>query len=856
MKAFLSHSSKDKIIVRKVADYLGLFQCEYDEYTFERILNAEAIRRSLLRSDLFVLFLSENSVNSKYISEECRAALEARASGRIQQCLVVALDNTSYRELPLWLQETNVCYRQSDPKQISRKIASLLTRLEDKRVKKIVIPREEEEKSLRTVLGRSVGAAPVFLHLVGFHGVGRKTLISKTILDLFPGAFEDIIYVNLDQYEGARELYRRLVELHKVLSFSDFIETATQFDLLDDQAQADKLLELIKEITNGREFIVVEDNGAVLTDEGKYQPFMNKLIEAAAGETRPLVGFIQTRRIRGDAYMGMKGVFQLKLEPMTDEKIADLLRFNLRDASIDYNENDIELACKLLEGIPLNAEMAINYIVQYGLKSFVNDPSAFVAVRRGRMEEFLSKIVFTEDEMHILSVIMELRFLNFELVCSVCNLTIESAGKALRNLEDLCCISRRGEDYTLVAPLIDPVTRDKRFFRDHTARIATALKIIEFINEYKDDQKASLSLIEIGVRAEIVSGGKSPSMVSRLILPSYLITMARRAYDALELPEAIEYGLRAWNDRESLSDEGKIEILRILGLSYARQGNEQRLEAVVNDLAKFKSKRIAKRNLYFLQGFYKRLQKRLDEAERFFLKAHEISADNISINRELANLYRLRGEYVEGEQYARKAYAKHPTNPFIIDVFLECLLGKMNEDMNVSQKEIEDLFGALKLYGDVEGSSFYQTRVAQQFFRQRKYRDALAAVNIAISRTPAYIPCRFLKANICLKGSDTDGALTELRAIEDILTRKRMFNAEEEARVTDLTARIHLETRNYSELVRVLKKSNFLPHKNYLSLKEMLRRAVAQSDKKISNDVMEFLQDSNVQSASSVSKKR
>ena len=47
VKAFLSHSSKDKHFVREVAKGLGNVQTEYDEYTFEYVLNAAAIRRGL-----------------------------------------------------------------------------------------------------------------------------------------------------------------------------------------------------------------------------------------------------------------------------------------------------------------------------------------------------------------------------------------------------------------------------------------------------------------------------------------------------------------------------------------------------------------------------------------------------------------------------------------------------------------------------------------------------------------------------------------------------------------------------------------------------------------------------------------
>src|SRR5260221_7110725 len=66
MKAFLSHSSKDKAFVREVGSLLGEAQCEYDEYTFEHTLNTSAIHSALQRCDVFVLFLSANSTKSSF----------------------------------------------------------------------------------------------------------------------------------------------------------------------------------------------------------------------------------------------------------------------------------------------------------------------------------------------------------------------------------------------------------------------------------------------------------------------------------------------------------------------------------------------------------------------------------------------------------------------------------------------------------------------------------------------------------------------------------------------------------------------------------------------------------------------
>ena len=149
MKALLSHSSKDKSFVRQIADRLGVARCEYDEYTFEYVLNSQAIRRAFARSSLFVLFLSENSTRSSFVDEEIRTALDFRAQGTLKKMLVFPLDDTSYRALPDWLRATNVVIKLKSELTVARKIEAELFALEAESAasRPILIPREEEEHS-------------------------------------------------------------------------------------------------------------------------------------------------------------------------------------------------------------------------------------------------------------------------------------------------------------------------------------------------------------------------------------------------------------------------------------------------------------------------------------------------------------------------------------------------------------------------------------------------------------------------------------------------------------------------------------------------------------------------------------
>jgi hypothetical protein len=209
VKAFLSHSSQDKYFVREVAKYLGNLQIEYDEYTFENVLNAEAIRRALARSNLFVLFLSANSINSSFVKEEIRSTLEARAKGQIKQVLIFAIDNTSYRSLPAWLREINVVQHMGNEKACARKIQATLISLEteDAGRAETYLGREDDEKDLRRALAAAPGIAPVALHIVGHFGIGRKTFLRQTLGKLYPRDYQVFAEVPLQAFEGPEELY-------------------------------------------------------------------------------------------------------------------------------------------------------------------------------------------------------------------------------------------------------------------------------------------------------------------------------------------------------------------------------------------------------------------------------------------------------------------------------------------------------------------------------------------------------------------------------------------------------------------------------------------------------------------------
>ena len=97
---FLSHQSKDKVVVRNAANYLqDRMEVVLDEWSFcpGKTLTSE-IEEGIRRSDALVLFWSKNSAFSKYVQFEDELAISRKVKDERFSIQVVRLDDTDLPE--------------------------------------------------------------------------------------------------------------------------------------------------------------------------------------------------------------------------------------------------------------------------------------------------------------------------------------------------------------------------------------------------------------------------------------------------------------------------------------------------------------------------------------------------------------------------------------------------------------------------------------------------------------------------------------------------------------------------------------------------------------------------------------
>lgn len=827
LKAFLSHNSKDKFFVHQVAELLGPLRVELDESTFEHILNVSAIRAALERSDIFVTFLSENSIHSSFVKEEQRAALEARGRGVLKRVMVFALDDTSYKSLPEWMQEINIVRKITSPKACARQIDAALLELaaqEDQGLA-LYIGRDTDEVELRRALAVPPANTPIFLHAVGHYGIGRRSFLSHSLKTLFPRLFESFVEISISNLEGTEEIYRRLYALHKIASLETAQRDFLEFAALNATQQAEQVASILVEMAAHGEFVLIVDGGGVFSDDGRLQTFFAELLNALDNQGRPCLGLIQTRMMPFVVRQEYPRNFHQYLKPLTDSVMCDLISLSLKELQIPFNESQVKQISGYLDGHPYNVRFAVQYILNFGIDSLLADPSDLLEWKNRRAVDFLRKIDFTPLEADLIALLSEYQNLGAASLVEALNADVVEVTRAVRRMQEFCCVELREGYFHVAAPLRDAIRRDARFHRDDSWKQTAGKAICNLVEDYSSEDQIPIQIIESAVLAAARSD-VPPVNLAMFILPSHLLRIAREHYDAGRRGSCMEYCRRAYEMKGRLPTEAQVELFRLWGLSSVRLGDESTYRTILNELEKFQS-RFAKRMKFFLEGFHARLKGQLDVAEERFLSAWQLARSNESINRELASLYCKERRYADAEVHARAAYEIAPTNPYIIDVFAETLLGKAQAGLPIDHAELDSVFEQLKIYGDAPGSSFYLIREAQLKARHGQRGEASRLINKAIERTPNLLSPYFIRADLRLGAGDPDGADHDLTKINQLLTDAGGFSEGEEAAAQELGIRIMMERRQFKAAKDRLERSAFLPHVVQKRLFDQLARNIA-----------------------------
>jgi tetratricopeptide (TPR) repeat protein len=772
MKAFLSHSSLDKDIVGAVFEGLGAASSVYDAETFEEgKRSAEEIIRGLSIADVFVLFLSRNSVSSVYVQSEIGAAIEKVFKGDIRAILIFAIDDTHHDQLPSSLRAYTVD-RSNKPAQIVRRIRSRLIELQlaVSAVDDIFIGRESEMRELQRALTLPPDEMRPAISIAGWQGLGRRTVVRRSIQMVFPYLKREQPVVVLDENDAIEEFHRKLFDCALGISRTSqaWSDAIARFSEKNYRERIDILLELIKTIVMAKEILFIVGDSSLVKPNGEFQPYVRDLLSSLGKTARPQIVLAHRRRVPMARQAQHPTVSFFSINSFSDDEATELLGAHLKQRDISYTREDLTDLVRFVGGHPENIKIAAEYARQYGMPQLRREKAEFTDIVVFRALEIMRRIEVSELAKILCVALIDFRYLKIEDFISLIDASDAEILAQLRFLEDNAMLERTGEYYRISPHLVEAISRADFGQNLASWRKKAGEKMLVRFGESSRFDEVSISLINSAALTAIRTGKyKGPGMLAQFLLPSHLLTIARESYDNAEYREASRLCREAILHKERLAEEAQIEAYRLLAMSSLRSNDREAFQDAVSNVQKYRGK-IAKRNYHFLTGLQCRFDGFIDRAESEFRNAFNIDRRNFHVLRELAHVLALEGRFQEAENYARVAYEMVPTNPFIIDILCEVLIGKQKADELRKDIEVPRLLVELEKLVRASERGFHEERRAQYFQRIGDHEAAWEHANRAVASAPRHFGPRLTRINVAVAQGRLEKLNEDISALEGL----------------------------------------------------------------------------------------
>ena len=775
MKVFLSHSSKDKGFVEAVAGLLKPGTFELDSQTFDAgLVNSESIVKALRRCDLFCLFLSENSVNSTYVDFETLLGIELLASGNIGRFLTICLEDTAFAKASENVKFFNVVRKSLEVESTARLIqGSLISAAQlSATIAHPFMGREDEMVELERQVTDHKRPSPKALFISGNFGAGRRTIGQKFYQHQYPNVGRIIPSINIEQFAGLEELYRKILTTLRPTMTAPELRTRIQaYEIAPREEQQRLTAQLLNSLLVAGEAAFLVDKGGLLTDAGSLEPEFNEVVSHLEARPHPPAIVVAPRMIPRSRRRPEDDICYLALKSLVRESTERLISRLLKDKSIAVTDESLDELVKLSDGHPFNIYRMVDELSERGLEPFLANPRDFIDWKHRHSSEYLKRINLGDEDVLILGLLKLVPELDFTAVVSALEVDAEAASEALQRLTDQHVVEASADRFVISPPLRVAVERDKRIRLGKDLQKSALRSLAQSLSIRLEEGTAPIALVDSAVLASLENGGDLPSFASVFLLPSHYVWLAKRNYDQRYWEESIRFAKEALKStHKRLSPGGFVAACRYMCLSAARTGDTDTFEEGITKLKSTAKDDWARSNTAFLEGFNLRMKGNLPAAEESCRRSYELSPGNQSAARELASICLARGNLHEAEQFAREAHSRARSNPYLIDSLISVLIRRHGRSAK-HMSEINDLFDMLANFGEEAGRSFFTTRKAEFEHLWGNNKEALRLSEQAVSKTPNIFEPRRIYAKALLK----DG--NKLKARDQIDTMHGMVNA-------------------------------------------------------------------------------
>ncbi len=750
MRAFLSHSSKDKThYVRKVVEKLGKDRVIYDELTFEEGLKSiEEIDRGLGVSDIFVVFISENSINSEWVKYELFEANKLfENKSKLKRIFPLIIDSRIKHDdsrIPDWLKENNLQVVISSNKAAGLILQRLreLSYLQHPKLQEknsIFVGRNEIMDTFELRINDFEKNVPFSIFASGFQNIGRKKVLFHSLVksDVIRQSYRPPT-IELDSHESIEDFILKIDDL----GLTQSIERA---GLLNKTVEEKVVIvsNQLKQLKNENQRLFIEDNGCIVNHNRELVDWFKQLYGELKGLNYIVLGIATIYRTYEHYTFSLEDVMFSHIPELNKKERGILLYRYLQFEDVHLTPQDITYFSDLLSGFPEQAYYTVRLIKELGLPVAKKNTNLIIEYNTERVIKLINEYDSNEKAKNLMALLTEYGSIGY-------NTFFDIVGQSDENNEIL-------EDF-FAKGLCETFGVNKEYIRlndiiyDYLIRMGLSMpseykeKIIQSLEDFinnkdNDDYLSDISNHQYLIKKAIIDDRINE--VKDLLVPSHFLQSMKELYDVHKnYDDVISLADRILSNDNFLDKHIKNEIRYYLCMSLARNKDDR-----------FKSevKNIEGAEHDFLFGFFYRQIGKTDKAIKRYESALRKRKRFARAQRDLVQVYLSVEDYETAYKLAKENYENDKKrNPFHIHAYFSSLI--RGPHVNDKAKILSNLIEELRVNKHQNSREFYFRCKAQfEAIINNDENKSMDIINDAIDEFPKNHRVLIDKFHICAK---------------------------------------------------------------------------------------------------------
>lgn len=766
IKAFLSHSSKDKdSYVRNVAEWLGKDNIIYDEFTFEEGGRAlDEIIKGLDNTHVFVLFLSESALESEWVKTEIiEAKIRLDEEDICKVFPIIIEDGLTYEDkrIPQWLRENYnlkpIKRAQVAAKRIHNKLRELSwsKHPELKKRQNIFVGRNDKQEEFEERIHDFDKDKPTVIVASGMSGVGRRTFLHRALFktNITECPFKPSAII-LDRDVSIEDFILKLNDLGLVDLGRDVLSLTSK--------SIEEKISIIHAIMDAsyksKEVIYLVDEGCLVNYKRELSDWFLQSITTYSKHAFPVFCLASRYKVNFRSRPKNNKFFFLELNELSPNErrrllsqFLDLYEVNL--GSVDFND-----ICGLLFGFPEQVMYAVDLMREDNVSSVSDKLPILAEYNSDKASVLLRNYENNEDELDFIRLLAQFEVISSDFIFSI--VPEDKYYEVLEKLASECIVELIGIDGEIIRLndiIRDYIKRNRLGLKpDFKEKIQRQVKLVA----QNDDVFERDSSEYIFAFKEMLKAGEEVS--DEFLIPShYLRCMKDLYYNKGDLDRIIELADIILQKQSSLAFEVLQDIRYYLCLALAKKKNERLLKEVQHIKGDEHS---------FLLGFYYRLYGRYQEALVRFDKIVDAPYVGARAKREIVQVYVQLEEYDKALGFAKRNYENNRGNQFHTQAYFNCLIN--SDSPSEHSDKLHSLIVNLRAISSDQSNEMAD--IAEALYYAKALSDkqvSLDKINDCVNKYPGIHYPLLALCDIALKYSDIPLLKSGIEKLEGISNR-------------------------------------------------------------------------------------